>query len=199
MRELGFMIMPIRQRRIFFDQAYTRYHKAVYANIRKIVEDESAAEDLFQEVFLCFWEKLSEEDVINSVDSWLFVVSHNKAISYLKKKISESLMIFSEDFTESTVELKEEVEDFEFREEQIRIINEAVSYLSSRKKQVFMLNKYEGKSIEQIASMLNLTPQSVREYLKQSIRFIRQYVFKKKSVKSLPALIFSLVSLSSYL
>jgi RNA polymerase sigma factor (sigma-70 family) len=74
-----------------FDALYHQYKKQVYRNIFKLVRNSDAAEDLLQEVFITLWENRSELQSDRSVAGWLFVVSHNKAQSFLRKKVRESL------------------------------------------------------------------------------------------------------------
>ncbi len=165
---------------ILFDEVYREYNRAIYANILKIIKDPDGAQDVFQEVFLTLWKKLDEKSTIQSYASWLFVVSHNKSISYLKKKVSESLVwVENYDMFESVS--AELLDNNEIASKQLSIIEEAVGSLPKRKKEVFILSKYEGKNIDEIADKLDISQASVTEYLKQSIRLVREYISVKYS------------------
>ena len=76
-----------------FEALYHRYKQPVFANIRKMVPDPDAAEDLLQEVFIALWENRQAIDPAKGAGGWLFVVSYNKAASYLKKKLREAAIL----------------------------------------------------------------------------------------------------------
>ncbi|WP_164974303.1 RNA polymerase sigma factor [Filimonas effusa] len=159
----------------FFNKIYQRYHKAIYANICKIIQDPQGVEDVFQEVFMALWINLHKAENVASIAPWLFVVSHNKSISCLRKKLKESIFV-SEQEVAILQTADTTIDQEEITSHQLSIIRNAVAQLPDKRKEVFQLNKFEGKSVEEIASELELSPATVKEYLKQSIRLVRTYL-----------------------
>jgi RNA polymerase sigma-70 factor (family 1) len=158
-----------------FEALYHRYKQPVYANIRKMVPDPDAAEDLLQETFIALWENRQAIDPAKGAGGWLFVVSYNKAASYLKKKLREAAILEPEtDLAELTV--ADELADEELYTNQLALVEEAVAHLPARKQAVFRLCRFEGKSAEEVAAATGISVASVKDYLKQSTRFIREYV-----------------------
>lgn len=158
----------------WFDSLYHRYHQAVYANIFKMVHQPQAAEDILQEVFLALWtnrRKLNTEQVAG----WLFVVSYNKAASCLKKKLREAaILVNNEALPEPAISPASTDDDlYDIR---LSIVEEAIGHLPARKKEVFRLCRFEGKSYDEAAALLGISAVSVRDYLKQSSQFIKKYV-----------------------
>jgi RNA polymerase sigma-70 factor (ECF subfamily) len=158
-----------------FEALYHRYKQPVFANIRKMVPDPDAAEDLLQEVFIALWENRQALDPAKGAGGWLFVVSYNKAASYLKKKLREAAILEPEtDLAELAV--ADELADEELYTTQLALVEEAVAHLPARKQAVFRLCRFEGKSAEEVAAATGISVASVRDYLKQSTRFIREYI-----------------------
>ncbi|QHV98147.1 RNA polymerase sigma-70 factor [Spirosoma endbachense] len=158
-----------------FDAFYHQYKQPVYANIFKLVKQPDAAEDILQEVFLALWENRYIIHQDKSVAGWLFVVSYNKALSYLKKKLKESTVVTQQtDLPETTV--AEEPLDEDFFVSQLSMIEAAVSQLPARKKEVFQLLRFEGKSYEEVAERLGISVQSVKDYLKQATRQVKKHI-----------------------
>jgi RNA polymerase sigma-70 factor (ECF subfamily) len=161
--------------RAAFEALYHRYKQPVFANIRKMVPDPDAAEDLLQETFIALWENRQAIDPAKGAGGWLFVVSYNKAASYLKKKLREAAILEPEtDLTELAV--ADELGDEELYTTQLALVEEAVAHLPARKQAVFRLCRFEGKSAEEVAAATGISVASVRDYLKQSTRFIREYI-----------------------
>jgi RNA polymerase sigma-70 factor (ECF subfamily) len=158
-----------------FEALYHRYKQPVFANIRKMVPDPDAAEDLLQEVFIALWENRQALDPAKGAGGWLFVVSYNKAASYLKKKLREAAILEPEtDLAELAV--ADDLGDEELYTTQLALVEEAVAHLPARKQAVFRLCRFEGKSAEEVAAATGISVASVRDYLKQSTRFIREYI-----------------------
>lgn len=154
-----------------FDILYWKYHQAVYANINKLIKDGEAAKDILQEVFVTVWEKCHTIDPNQSISGWLFVVSYNKSISYLKKVLKESAF---------NVELKNQGQlvddDFSVKEEQLQLLEEALTRLSTQRRKVFELCKLQGKTYEEAAAELNISKHTVKEYLSEAIAKIKTFI-----------------------
>lgn len=152
-----------------FDALYHQYHHTVFANILHYVQRPEIAEDILQEVFMALW--THRQSLQNTVGSWLFIVSHNKSLSYLKKALSEKKMLAS---------LPVEITDLELDETtyqvKVNILNEAINRLPPAKKQAFQLCKLEGRSYQEAALLLNTSPEVIKERLKSGSRLIRSYI-----------------------
>ena len=176
-----------------FDALYHKYHQALYANILKITRNLYATQDILQEVFIALWEKRSAIDVNQSLAGWLFVISYNKSITYLKKSLKESVL--SNEWDEG-MQLAEDVE-INVKEERFQLLEKAISQLSPQKRKVFELCKLQGKSYEEVAKELNISKHTVKEYLSSAITTIRDYVNQHNSyliVAICPSLLSRLLS-----
>ena len=154
-----------------FDALYYRYQQPVYANIFRLVRDVAAAEDLLQEVFIALWEHRLTLDPRRPVGGWLFVVSHNKAASYLKKRIREATALGAAP-DEAAAALSAVVEAERF-EQQWALVEAAVGQLPARQQRVFRLCRFEGKAPEEVAALVGISVASVKDYLKQATMAIR--------------------------
>jgi len=157
-----------------FENYYQKYSQAVYANIRKLVGDPELAQDLLQDVFVSLWENWGKVDM-ERVANWLFVVSYNKSVTCLKKRLRERTEVsdeinFSEELLEETT-FDEDLYSFK-----LSLLEEAIEKLPTRKRQVFRLCRMEGRSADEVAEILGISAVSVKDYLKQATRSIKNYV-----------------------
>lgn len=166
---------PSPQNIRLYNDLYTKYHKVIYINIRKFVHSPEGVEDVFQEVFLALWENLHKVRSVESIAPWLFVVSQNKALSYLKKKVNDSLILVDSYQPFETIPAAASVDKTD-NDTQMAMISKAIDQLPDKRKQVFTLSKFEGLTVDEIASELEITPSTVREYLKQAVRSIKSYL-----------------------
>jgi RNA polymerase sigma-70 factor (ECF subfamily) len=170
-----------------FTLIYNRYWQALYRNISKIIFQQDIAEDILHDVFFKLWEnkyKLRDE---SSIASWLFAVSYNMSISYIRRLIKEKKYI--------SVQVPEITEDIFFQQQDIQIgelreelLHDAIRLLPERKKRVFELCKLQGKSYAEAGAILGISPNTVREYMTASIKFVKRHVLEKYASESVVAL-----------
>lgn len=164
-----------------FNALYYKYYRAVLSNIYKLVQHEQAAEDILQDVFAALWINRKKIDQERTVGGWLFVVSYNKAIKFLNRSVRESVRLHSE-LQEEIAESKDD--DYEEIEYQYHLIDEAIESLPPRKKRVFILCKLEGKTYEEAALTLGISPHTVKEYVSFSLQFIKEYALSRRALNT---------------
>ncbi len=161
-----------------FDQIYFQYHSSIYRNIRKLIYDEDKALDILQEVFITLWNHRTEKFSDSALGGWLFTVSYNKSIDYLRKTIKEEITE-----TEKFLNIQSNYEEsLEFEQQyslKLELIEKAVENLSPRRKEVFRLCRFEGYSKDEVAEKLMISSDSVSDYLKQANQLIREYIQKE--------------------
>lgn len=169
-----------------FDAVYHQFHQAVYANISKLVCEPHMAEDILQEVFISLWEN---RQTVNLQDAggWLFVVSYNKSMTFLKKKLRETSVILPDTEYLATISEEQPVDE-ELFQLRLSMVEEAIDHLPPRKREVFRLCRYDGKTYDEVADMLNISVVSVKDYLKQSTQFIRQYISRHYNNIEIPGM-----------
>jgi len=156
-----------------FDALYRQYQQPVYANVLKMVKDVAAAEDLLQEVFIAFWEHRRAFDPRRPVGGWLFVVSHHKAASYLRKRLREAAALSAALAPDDPAAEQGTAADAERFVQQWALVEAAVEHLPARQQRVFRLCRFEGHSAEEAAALVGVSVASVKDYLKQATIAIR--------------------------
>ena len=153
-----------------FSTLYERYHYPLYRNVFRLVQSEEETKDIIQEIFISLWENRARLSADRPINGWLFTLSYNKSVNYLKKKLRQEAK------TDLGASIAEEPQDAELPDIQWQLLEEAVSRLSPRKRRVFELCKLEGKTYDQAALELGLSKHTVGEYLQDAMAFIREYV-----------------------
>jgi RNA polymerase sigma factor (sigma-70 family) len=172
-----------------FDAIYWKYHLRIYKNITRILNDEDQAQNILQDVFISLWENRASLDASQPIVNWLFVVSYNKSLTFLKKKLKEPIIFQELD----DLELAEVASIAVYKEQQFEILEMALRQLSPQKKRVFDLCKMQGKTYAQTAAELHISRNTVKEYLSEAVLNIREYI--KKHAEEYSALIFAFLFL----
>ena len=155
-----------------FDILYWQYHKAVYANILKLIKDPDISKDILQDVFVALWIKRSTLNPDMRIGGWLFTTSYHKCIDHLRLSVAAPLWAGEINIADEEVDYVKERE----QESRLQLIQQAVRNLSPQKREVFELCKLKGKTYEETAQELNISKHTVKEYLTAAIIHIKNYI-----------------------
>lgn len=157
-----------------FAYLYKEYSHRIFLNVLKITKDNAVAEDIVQEVFVILWEKRLTIDPSKPILNWIFVVSYNKSIDYLKKTLKTALF--------SGIEFPDirygnsEKEGPWAKEYKLNLIESAARQLSPQKRKVFEICKLRGQTYEYAAREMQISTHTVKEYLSEAMKNIRAFV-----------------------
>ena len=170
--ELGVLFAD--DNRAAFKQLYISYYSRLYAYTLKFVKSSELAEDIVQEVFLKLWEGRHKLTEVNSFRSYLFTICKNTTLSYLsraaverdiKNKIIAAAPTHHSD-TEHTI-LYNEFEE---------VLYQAIEQLPPQRRQIFTLCKLEGKTYEEVANHLGISPGTVNDHIVKATKSIREFL-----------------------
>jgi RNA polymerase sigma-70 factor (family 1) len=158
-----------------FETLFNAFLPKLYPFIIKFIKSEPAAQEIIQETFIRVWlsrDKLSE---IDNPGGWLYKVASNECYTYLRKSILNNK--FLNPITVEPDPVSSTHENLALKELN-RIIGEAINKLPVQRKKIYRMSRDEGMSIPEIASILNLSPNTVKNALVTSLKFIREYLVK---------------------
>ncbi len=157
-----------------FTLLYRHYSKPLYAKILQLVKDEETAKELLQEVFFKIWLQREKLDPSKSFRSFLFTIAVNLVYDHFRKlskdkKHAESVLQTAIDYythTEEAINSKESLE----------LIQKAIDQLPPQRRQIYMLCKIDGKSYDQVAQLLSISPSTVRDHMVKGNKVVREYL-----------------------
>lgn len=130
-----------------YEELYKKYSSLVYKIAFSILKDKENAEDIMQNVFIKI-ANLSEEKLPTNYEaSWLYSVTKNEAISYIRKNKE---MVSIEEVTQNSEEDK--IKEILQKENYEKLI----SSLEQKEKQIISLKVEVGLTFKEIAKILNM-------------------------------------------
>ncbi|MHB8207634.1 RNA polymerase sigma factor [Mucilaginibacter sp.] len=155
-----------------FDQLYARYSLRIYGNILKMVKDADIAQELLQDVFFKVWEKRYTIDPELSFKSYLFKISKHLVYNFFRR---ESIDKKVKDYIASiSTEIHTSVEDEWAYKESKQLLEQAIERLPPQRKLVYTLCKLEGKSYDEVSSILNISTSTISDHIVKATRFIKE-------------------------
>jgi len=164
-----------------------RYKNAVALIVFKLVRDRSQVEDLTQEVFIKAFQHLRDFDYEHQFASWLFKITNNHCIDYIRKK---KLRVYSIDEQVKTEdgEMDYEIPDSTYepdlnmlREQKSRLIHQAIDSLPKKYREVITLRHQEELSYDEIAAKTKLPVNTIKVQLFRAREMM--YKFLKDKIK----------------
>lgn len=151
-----------------------KYQSFLYHTALKVVKSPQTASDIVQNVFLKLWEKRFELNAINNIEAWLYRVTKNELIDFLRKTAADNRLKQKlwENMTLATTYTEERMDGKYCKE----IINKAVNLLPPQRKLIYTLNRDSGLNYQQIAEKLSISKHTVKNHLSLALRSIQQFI-----------------------
>lgn len=144
---------------------YTRY----------LIHSKEEAEEIVSDVFFEVWQNRDKIKEIQNLKAWLLTITHNKTISYLRKKNHANSPVSWKEIGEYTMhaDLQTPDEQLISREEMLRI-NNIINNLPPRCKQVFILAKIEKLLYKEIADLLGISVKTINIHVAKALELISE-------------------------
>jgi len=159
---------------IAFGQLFKYYFEHLYGFAVSVTKSSVLAEEILQDVFVTVWQKRAMLTTIEKFDAWLFIITRNQAYKVIRQQLSrpsyiehlESYFCLSPDSPEQELLYKE------FQ----ALLSDAADTLPTQQRLVFIKSRLQGLSLDEIASELSLSKNTVKSHLTKAIHTIRLYL-----------------------
>ncbi len=174
-----------------FRQIVHFFYKRTLPLTVALVKSDAAARDILQDVFLKLWLKRDTLTFVDNPAAWMKVVIANATSNHIRAELRYELKMKNA-ANDQTV--NEEIwQDIDARFTRT-IIDEAVVQLPSKRQQIFLLSQREGLSRKEIASLLNISENTVRNQLSEAVHSIREHL-RRRGAMIIPSVLLVLHSL----
>lgn len=145
-----------------FSYFLDRYSRPIHALIFQIIPCREDAEELTQDAFVKAFKKLDTFKLDCTFSTWLYRIAYNTAISATRKKNVSFPALDEKIFNTISEESVDELLNREDDEEMMQKLDKAIDRLDMEDKTLITLYYMEEKSINEVAFILQLTPENVK-------------------------------------
>ncbi len=170
-----------------FELLYQRHAKPILWKLRRMVKDPDEADELLQNLFVKIWEKREQIVINQTFDAYLYRVAQRMAVDYFRSLARQS-KLYEQAQSEMTEVIDNTQELLEAKETQ-QLLNNAISLLPEQRRRAFTLCKIEGKSHQEAARIMEISPNTVHNHLVKAVGFVKDYMEKSGQVLSPMALL----------
>jgi RNA polymerase sigma-70 factor (ECF subfamily) len=173
-----------------FHILFDRYRDKVFYFAWKLLQSQTRAEDVLQEVFMEIWinrEKLSQ---VRHFKAYLHTLTRNHIYNALRKQANEACFL-QEIYSRDTAFLSPStaIDNLSLRELE-GALQKAIAELTGQQKRVFELSRIEGLRHEEIARQLKISSNTVKKHMTEALRIIRSRVKLHSKLVQLSILLF---------
>lgn len=167
-----------------FSELYNRYHQQLYGFILSQVKISSITQDILHDIFLKLWDNRTKIKINNNVKSYLFRSCQNKVIDFYRQLakdriLQENLLFHYEQQVQQSPDSKQQLLQLD------SLAEEALNSLSPQRRIVFELCRRQGKTYNQVAEELGISPQTVKEHMANALSSLRGFLHKRTDLVTL--------------
>ncbi|MEC5143635.1 sigma-70 family RNA polymerase sigma factor [Chitinophaga sp. 212800010-3] len=140
--------------------------------VRKMVRTPDDTKEVIQATFLRVWLSRDKLTDVEQPQAWLYKVAANECYTWLRKEATEYRL---REAVAAEPESDTAVKQLSLKELHA-IIEEAVMLLSPQRRRIYQMSRNQGMKIPEIATALDLSPNSVKNALVFSLKAIREHL-----------------------
>jgi RNA polymerase sigma-70 factor (family 1) len=155
-----------------YNALFDRYAKKLYKLGMRYLKVQFAVEELAIDILYSVWARRHQLKIDGDLSSYLFRAMHNKAISYLRRNSLSLVNI--DNFHEDSFTAEQQADVLTNTNDAELIYKTNLAQLSPQRRKVFELSREHNLTYSEIATELNLSPNTVENHMVAALSFMRK-------------------------
>jgi len=154
-----------------FRTLYEKYWQDLYQIAYRRLASEEDVKDILQETFISLWNNLDHISVSESLGGYLYTSLRNKIFNYYEKNRVRLKTMMNQPF--HPAESEDSIYDSLNTKDLKVVIFEIIASMPTKMREIYLLSKEEQLTNAEIAELLSLAPQTVKNQLHLALCRIR--------------------------
>lgn len=157
-----------------FDMLFVKYYPGLLHYSQLLLPyPADEAEDIITDVFFKIWEQRGNLIIHTSIASYLYSAVKNKVYDYHRKRKGNSFQSLEGILDDADDAYNRPDQQLSYKELHAEI-DRLIARLPKRSQLVFRMNRHDHLSYEEIATILNLSINSVKTHMYRAIKFLKE-------------------------
>ena len=157
-----------------FTEIYARYAESLTGFAAAKLSNLDDARDLLHDLFVSIWENRATINITSNLRSYLFSAIRFKIIDRIRRNITREeytalLTTFADTYTDG---FEKQLEAKELQE----LVNSSLEQISPKTKEIYLLSRDNHHSVAEIAQLLGLSEQTVKNQLTMALHHLRKAI-----------------------
>lgn len=154
-----------------FSKIYNQYSPSLLHKLNTLLPDEEAVVEIHQMAFVRLWDIRDKVRPEQGVWSLLYTIGRNLTVDYYRRSASNE-SVRKALLTQATLYYEMD-EPTSMLEQMTEALSAAIDRLPSKRKEIFLHCKFQGKSYEEVASMSGVSVGTVKDHMAKAMRFLK--------------------------
>lgn len=151
-----------------YNQLFIRYYSRLCAFVSGIIQQNSASEDVVQELFIRLWIHRQKLEIHENISGYLYRSSKNAALNHLRSENNRKRKL--QNFPVATWNTDENlIEELEFSV----ALHHCIEQLPERSKEVFMKCRFEGLKQKEVSNQLGISVKTIKNQIWKSMQYLK--------------------------
>ncbi|MCH8961481.1 MAG: RNA polymerase sigma-70 factor [Bacteroidetes bacterium] len=152
-----------------YSELFEAMHVVLLRYAWRFTGEQEAARDIVQDAFLKLWQIRAEVDPQRSLKALLYTMVRNLALNHKRAALHTS-GVFPEHDLHDRAPAADLLVEASMLGDRLRLY---IEQMPERRREAFMLSRFEGLSHEEIAQVMNLTPRTVNTHIVLALKDLR--------------------------
>ena len=153
------------------EELYCKYKKVVYSIAFSISKNKEDSEDVVQSIFTKIYEMNIDKLPRNNYASWLYSITKNETINFLKKKKKDILIDKIYEISDNNNELNQVIDNIEF--------NRVIKKLNYKEKEAITLYYLFEFTTKEISKILKEPENTIKSRISRAKGKLKKYIKEK--------------------
>ena len=160
-----------------FRQLFDNYYPVVFGFMKSLLQVKEDASDVAQEVFIKLWLMRSALPDITSLRFYLYRMSLNQTINFIKKNKSNVRSILTDipydQMVEDAIDMGSAAQGLFADQDKEAFIAAVVSRMPEQRRKIFIMSRLEHRTNDEIATLLHIKKKTVENHLNLALKELR--------------------------
>jgi RNA polymerase sigma-70 factor (ECF subfamily) len=155
-----------------FAEIYQRYKHVLYTHAYRMLGNDDEAKDVLQDVFTSIWDRRHSIALRSSLSSYLIQSTKHRILNIISSKKTEDRYLRSLD---NFIEAGSNTTDLQLGGQELQqLIEEEISLLPEKMREVFKLSSTDEFSYQEIGGMLGISDKTVKKQVHKARSILRK-------------------------
>jgi RNA polymerase sigma-70 factor (ECF subfamily) len=154
-----------------FEKIYNLYSAELIAFAAKRLESLAEVKDILHDVFVDLWTRRETLRITTSLRAYLYSMVRYKVIDHVRKNVRR------EYYTQMVRSLESRTDNSTLEqilyEDMTAIVESEIDKLPEKTREVFLMSRYQHKTVREIAEQMQVSEQTVKNQLSTALRRLR--------------------------
>lgn len=153
-----------------FEELFDRYWEKAHVIVYSKLKSRELAQEIVHDLFVSFWQRRHSLEIENFAH-YLRVSIKYKVITHINQQLTRRK--YFEEYQPQDVTAEAETSMGVEYDELLKTLDEKIKTLPEKTQEVFRLNRLEGRSVSEIANLLNLSEKAIEYHITRSRKELR--------------------------